>query len=1174
MDFDLFENVIMLLAAIMGLLLTLYKYFVVPKRGWLYLAVFFLMHLLSDYYWTIYTLVMGENPDVSAQMAYFGWNVGYVFLFLVVIHMRQPEVKGYFHPLMILPVPINIFQFFIYIQYGGLFNNIYEGCTATLISCACLQSVLYYVNHRKEGLHFPWTHLLVLLFITSEYGMWTSSCYGWENDALNPYYYFAIMDSVLLIFFSAAVGNDYRNRNLIFHEKNDTELRLQLYFQIIVSSIVLFGCIGGYNVAHLMKRAVPADNTDPHAYDVIASTLFGISILLVVLVLIVIVMIAMRYKIVDFSLPINLYTKWSRFNLFFTIMITFCLMIFSIIYTSRLFYSVSVEGLMEDGKSKVTSVANNLENYLGVARSVLWVTADTVDLMVKNGVSQEEISSYITAQTMNQSEQFDENFTGLYAYINGEYIDGSGWNPPAEYNVEVRDWYRAAVDAKGETIIVSPYVDAQTHSVVVTICKLLDDGGKEGDYHHRQVVALDLVVNHIQDVTDEISIADKGYGMVLNKDGMIISHYNHELNGENMIDIYGEDVFSSIINAKSRTLDATLDCEKCTLFAKEVIGQWIVVIAVSDFELFKEVYSQLVVNIIVSLIVFIFISFFYYLSYKSEQINNQRMEELNANRQKQEYEARVLKLEKQAADEANSAKSRFLAYMSHEIRTPIHAILGMNEMVMRVAKDDTLREYSKNIMISGKNLLQIINSILDFSKIEDGKMDIVPASYDLSNVILYLVNSIRDIAKEKHLDFIVNVEPSLPRTLYGDDARINQIIMNLLTNAVKYTHEGSVTLTFKYLKKDADRALIHVEVQDTGIGIKESDMEKLYESFERLDKEKNRNIEGTGLGISITTSLLKLMGSELKVESTYGKGSVFYFDLWQKIEDEAPIGDYRTAETELTEDDSSDYLYAPDAHILVVDDTSMNLHVVTGLLERTAIKIDTAISGKEALDLATANNYDIILLDQKMPVMDGPQTLAAIRSDENGPNKETPVICLTADAVHGTRERLLSEGFNDYMSKPIDGRTLEQTLRKYLSADLVKKPPVTEEESSQPADTAGPVSFVSKLADAGFDTENGIKNCIDVNLYQKILEDYIREAQDRRAKICEAYDAGNWKNYSIYMHALKSTSRTIGAVELAEIAFTLERAGADSETDIIYREHDRTMDLFEKTVDILRDSLN
>ena len=298
-------------------------------------------------------------------------------------------------------------------------------------------------------------------------------------------------------------------------------------------------------------------------------------------------------------------------------------------------------------------------------------------------------------------------------------------------------------------------------------------------------------------------------------------------------------------------------------------------------------------------------------------------------RQEQEYHQEVLRLEKQAADEASEAKSRFLADMSHEIRTPINTIIGMNEMILRETDNRDIIGYSRNIKQSGNSLLQLINGILDFSKIEDGKMEIVPVRYSFASQISYLVNSISDRAAAKNLDLNTNLDSGIPSELFGDDARINQVLMNLLTNAVKYTEKGSVTLSVSQVTRREERIQLCYEVMDTGIGIKEEELPRLFESFERLDTVRNRNIEGTGLGMTITGRLLELMGSSLKVKSTYGKGSTFSFELWQKIENPEPVGDFREALNDTSPDDTyHESFHDVDTRILVVDDTKLNIFVV------------------------------------------------------------------------------------------------------------------------------------------------------------------------------------------------------------------------------------------------------
>ncbi|MBR1673906.1 MAG: response regulator [Eubacterium sp.] len=422
----------------------------------------------------------------------------------------------------------------------------------------------------------------------------------------------------------------------------------------------------------------------------------------------------------------------------------------------------------------------------------------------------------------------------------------------------------------------------------------------------------------------------------------------------------------------------------------------------------------------------------YQLRTEDNTLEAKKMETLQLKERQKEMESEILKLEKTAAESANEAKSAFLAQMSHEIRTPINAILGMNEMVLRESGEENIREYAENIKNSGRTLLSIINSILDFSKIEDGKMEIEEADYDTATMISDLENSITERAKSKGLEFIINADESLPRTLRGDDIRIRQIITNLLTNAVKYTEKGSVTLSVKKYSESEGKVVIAVDVSDTGIGIKEEDLGVLTESFRRVDMNHNRTIEGTGLGLAIVTGLLDKMDSQLEISSKYHEGSTFSFKLAQKVVCPEPMGDYRKKD-HVSADKSAEEekLDLPDAKTLVVDDNKMNLKVAGKLLSLYGIKADMVSSGMEALQVLSEKQYDIVFLDHMMPEMDGIEVLREIRA-KNLVQENTAVIALTANAISGVREMYLSEGFDDYLSKPIEPPELERILRKYL----------------------------------------------------------------------------------------------------------------------------------------------
>ncbi len=401
-----------------------------------------------------------------------------------------------------------------------------------------------------------------------------------------------------------------------------------------------------------------------------------------------------------------------------------------------------------------------------------------------------------------------------------------------------------------------------------------------------------------------------------------------------------------------------------------------------------------------------------------------------------------LEEQKQIADDANKAKSSFLANMSHEIRTPINAVLGMDEMILRESGEPQILSYASDIQKAGHTLLSLINDILDFSKIEEGRMEILPTQYELSSLVIDLYNMIHERAEKKGLKLLVSVDSEMPHLLYGDEIRIKQIALNLLTNAVKYTESGEVKLEVSFEKSAESEILLKVKIADTGIGMKEEDMDKLFSPFTRIEEKRNRSVEGTGLGMSIVKQLLSLMDSHLDVTSVYGEGSEFSFEIKQKVIKWDPIGDVmvRPGESNVERKAYHELFHAPAANLLVVDDTEMNLTVIQNLLKKTQIKIDTALSGKEALNAAKNKHYDIVFIDHMMPDMDGVETLHAMRElPDNGEAKgqDTVYIALTANAVSGAREMYLEAGFADYISKPVNGKRLEKMIRNYLPSEKV-----------------------------------------------------------------------------------------------------------------------------------------
>lgn len=397
-----------------------------------------------------------------------------------------------------------------------------------------------------------------------------------------------------------------------------------------------------------------------------------------------------------------------------------------------------------------------------------------------------------------------------------------------------------------------------------------------------------------------------------------------------------------------------------------------------------------------------------------------------------------LDIARQDAEIANNTKSDFLANMSHEIRTPINGILGMDTMILRECDDPQIVEYAENIRMSGHTLLSIINDILDLSIIESGKMELAPVNYELYSVINDCYQVIRMKADEKGLILNIANNPSLPAFLYGDEVRIRQIINNLLSNGIKYTTRGHVELSVDYSLEGTnadDELFLIIKVADTGIGIKEEDKNKLFESFSRLEQNRNRSIEGTGLGLKITKQLVSMMNGTIEFESVYSQGTTFTVKIPQKYKDAAPMGDFakKYNDHQLRVNRNADEYVAKGRKILVVDDVKMNIIVFKGLLKGTEIEIDSAMSGKECLEKACANRYDAIFMDHLMPEMDGIETFHRLKDDTLGINKETPVIVLTANAIVGAKEMYINEGFRAYLSKPVDRTALIDTVKDLFS---------------------------------------------------------------------------------------------------------------------------------------------
>ena len=527
------------------------------------------------------------------------------------------------------------------------------------------------------------------------------------------------------------------------------------------------------------------------------------------------------------------------------------------------------------------------------------------------------------------------------------------------------------------------------------------------------------------------------------------------------------------------------------------------------------------------------------------------------------------KRSQQEAEAANMAKSSFLANMSHEIRTPINAILGMNEMILREEKDPAIRGYAGNIQASGNSPLSIVSDVLDISKIESGKLEIIPVDYEVNSLISDCCNMAAGRAKAKELELLVECADNVPMKLCGDETHIRQIIMNLLTNAVKYTEKGTVKLIVSGSFNDGGFVL-KVDVSDTGIGIAEENLPQLFTQFQRFDLQRNRNIEGTGLGLSIVKRLCDLMSGTITARSVLGSGSTFTVELPQKVVDSTPCGGVNLNYSAGAEHEYHHSFEAPEAKILAVDDLPVNLLVIANLLKETRIKIDTAGSGRECMDKCSQQKYDLILMDHMMPEMDGVLTFEKLHGDKSSPNFETPVIMLTANALAGMREQYMDVGFADYVSKPVRGAKLEEAIRRNLPESLIKpaSPEIPAEAvSTEPSGFADICGAVPEL-----NVNAALQYCCgSAELLNDLLHDFTEN--DHFSDLKAAFEEKRWEDYRRHAHSLKSTSLMIGLTGLSERARASELALKGGCTEFAELNHDSLIEEYSALLGKIKDYL-
>ncbi len=939
-----------------------------------------------------------------------------------------------------------------------------------------------------------------------------------------------------------------------------------------------------------------------------------------------------------------------------------------ILFYYNMIYEEKRSNIIRDGQVATMMSADRLGDYLSTSIDAVKLTAYTLEGMKAEGRPKEEILNYLVWQSTAVKSAVFENTTGIYGYIDGEFIDGTLWIPDENFVPTERPWYTAALAQDGRIAVVDPYLDVHTGTVMMTIAKRLEDG--------HSVVAMDISMEKIQKIIEKTAASGgSDVEIILDSHDIVVAHSVPKEIGKNYNkdddSLWGRQVKKSRA-IKDHFFEGEYRGVHYIVYAAKTESDWLCLSVKNATEVFQPLRRLMGITLMVLFLVVLILAYIMtksnqqyqmakklnkqlssisniYISMYDVNVDRNRFTEIKSvntflsrlarkrkasarsmmkllaqtvadenalddllrfldmdtlnkrlmnaetiamefptvtrqwvrarfivsQRNEDGSPSRVLLLaedidkEKKERDElvdmseralaASEAKSAFLSNMSHEIRTPINAVLGMNEMILRECADSDILAYAESIKTAGTTLLGIINDILDFSKIEAGKLEIIPVEYDLSSVLNDLVNMVQTRTDAKGLVLSLDFDKDTPKNLFGDELRIKQVITNILTNAVKYTEKGSVTFSvgFERIEASPDSVTLLVAVRDTGIGIKPEDMEKLFTEFERIEEKRNRSVEGTGLGMAITRNLLGMMGSSLQVESTYGAGSKFHFRLEQKVVRWEPLGDYVASYQRLLKERKVDRekFTAPKAQILVVDDNPMNLMVFKSLLKRVRVKIDTAGDGEEGLQLARDKKYDLIFLDHMMPQKDGIETLHEMRTQAGGPNADTPAICLTANAISGAREQYIAAGFDDYLTKPIDSGKLEDALQIWLPPEKIEAAGTEEPGAAQGTAMEIPESLAPLRGQEWIDLSLGIRNSGSVDDYLPLLKIFYESLEEKADEIEGYYGAENWKDYTIKVHAMKSSARLIGAAAFGEEAQLLENAGKSGDLAYIRAHH-------------------
>jgi signal transduction histidine kinase/DNA-binding NarL/FixJ family response regulator/HPt (histidine-containing phosphotransfer) domain-containing protein len=796
-------------------------------------------------------------------------------------------------------------------------------------------------------------------------------------------------------------------------------------------------------------------------------------------------------------------------QIIFTIFSYLLMVVLSYVFTTN----IVDKYLKQNTENIFTSLKSQIMSDIMEPQITLESFSRTVRDMIINGDKADDLREYFNDMSnyLSLDKQSYMNFNGFMGYFETlpggpVFIESLLWSRPDGYDLSERKWYQDAINAKGKIAETLMYHDVIYDDIMVIYSYCIYDN-KE---NRLGVVALRVKIENIRKYIVNTVLVQGAYGMLISRDWVVLAHPNEEFVGE---DAHNSEIpFSVFVNELSNGIEITerplitYKGERALASFMFLPNGWIMGIVTPKGPYYKSIFSMAIRLIILgtvlaSVLILVLIR-------------------VDAARTKSDME--------------NRQKSTFLANMSHEIRTPMNAIIGMTDLLNYEPLNKRQMGFINDIKVSARSLLSIINDILDMSKIEAGKFELNPINYDLHMLLDNIFSMFSFVTQKKGLDFKYETEGKIPRYLYGDDIRLKQVLTNICSNAVKYTEKGYVKF-----KVTATANKLMFEIKDSGIGIRKEDIPKLFNTFQRIDTDKNRNVIGTGLGLSISKTFVEMMGGKIIVDSEYEQGSVFLIVI--------PIVLGRKEEVKsnkgLPEGQS---LSAPDANVLVVDDNEFNIRVAEGLIGLFKINVHTAFSGKEAIEMVQKINYDIVFMDHMMPEMDGVEAAGRIR--ELGEKyKKLPIIALTANAVQGAREMFLSNGFDGFISKPIDIQEMYRILKEWLPLEKIEikkenapEKAKKEEENSEFLHTMQKIDEINM--EVGLSRVSGMEN-----MYKETLELFYQKLIPECDSMYNMINYGDINGFSISVHAMKSALSTIGAMSLSEAALRLETSAKDND---------------------------